>query len=247
MESGSLFTPPIAAVAIIIALISVYVAYIWYTGRNTVPAPAYISGFENPLIEMIVDDTIGLSEQDGFYVGNSESPDCLTNSHEAKSLMDIFSSKEHSFEEGPADFRELSQIVGKLTCFKKDLISSSYVVDSTRHQPFITMHDLEPISETTGRCFTKTISPRDLEIAFDKWTTRGEMLIRRLCTEYKLSESNVNKSQELFHSLIRDVKDVARGACLQGDPMIAGKPGPRDPHPFDAPANVEFGEYTGYY
>ena len=47
MESGTLFTPPGAAVAIIIGLITLYTAYIWYMGRNTVPAPAYIAGFEN--------------------------------------------------------------------------------------------------------------------------------------------------------------------------------------------------------
>ena len=109
------------------------------------------------------------------------------------------------------------------------------------------MHDIEPIAETTGTCFAKTISPRDLELAFDKWTSRGELLVRRLSSSHKLSPQEVESAQCLFHAVIRDVKDIARGSCLQGEPTIAGKPGPRDPHPFEDPDTVEYGTYTGYY
>ena len=280
MESGTLFTPPGAAVAIIIGLITLYTAYIWYMGRNTVPAPAYIAGFENKemgfteSVEKVekafkaakrgntgarvtgqnideVPEPVFEPSKEGFYGGAAHgtgSPDCLRSSSEGAALINMFVSKgESTVEEGPADLRELTQLVGKLCCFKKDLVSPSYIVDATRKQTFVTMHDIEPIAETTGRCFAKTISPRDLELAFDKWTSRGELLISRLCTAYRLSESDVINCQNLFHTVVRDVKDIARGSCLSGEPMIAGKPGPRDPHPFDAPANVEFGEYTGYY
>jgi hypothetical protein len=159
----------------------------------------------------------------------------------------MFSGRSAAFEEGTPDLHELTQLVGKLSCFKKDLLSPSFTVDATRQQPFVTMHDIEPVGETTGRCFAKTMSPRDLELAFDKWTSRGDLLIRRLCTAYKLAPEEVEKANKLFNFVVRDVKDIARGACLQGEPMIAGKPGPRDPHPFEAPVYNELGEYTGYY
>jgi hypothetical protein len=29
--------------------------------------------------------------------------------------------------------------------------------------------------------------------------------------------------------------------------MIAGKPGPRDAHPYEKPGDVEYGEFKGYY
>ena len=190
---------------------------------------------------------------EGFYGGvaiGAGAPDCLRSSSEGSALIAIFSNRSMKADDddnNSADLKELTQIVSKLSCFKKDLVSPSYVVDSTRYQQFVTMHDIEPIAETTGRCFAKTISPRDLEIAFDKWTSRGETLVSRLCAAEQLDSQEVLSAQGLFRSLIRDVKDIARGACLQGEPMIAGKPGPRDPHPFENPEYEELGPYTGYY
>lgn len=175
------------------------------------------------------------------------SPDCLRSSAEGAELIAMFSGRESGFEEGSDDLRELTQIVSKLSCFKKDLVSPSYIVEATRYQQFVTMHDIEPIAETTGRCFAKTISPRDLEIAFDKWNSRGELLIRRLCASYRMNSGDVEKAQALFRAVIRDVKDIARGSCLQGEPKIAGKPGPRDAHPYEAPGLANLGEYSGYY
>ena len=193
------------------------------------------------------EDSTNVSEGFGGAARGAGSPDCLRSSAEGAELVAMFQGRDSSFEEGSADLRELTQIASKLSCFKKDLVSPSYIVEATRYQQFVTMHDIEPIAETTGRCFAKTISPRDLEIAFDKWNTRGELLIRRLCTSYRLSPEEVNKAQALFRAFIRDVKDIARGACLQGEPKIAGKPGPRDAHPYEAPGLANLGEYSGYY
>ena len=177
----------------------------------------------------------------GVAIG-AGSPDCIRSSSEGAALVGMFANGASPSE----NLRELTEIVGKLSCFKKDLVSPAFVVDATRTQPFATLHDLEPISETTSRCFAKTISPRDLEIAFDKWSTRGELLLRRLVSEYRLLSADADKAQGLFRALMRDVLDIARGSCLAGEPMIAGKPGPRDPHPFENP-DEDYGEYTGYY
>ena len=187
------------------------------------------------------------SEAFGGVSRGAGSPDCLRNSSEASQLVAMFNNRNSTVEEGSTDIHEMTQLVGKLCCFKKDLLSPSFTVNATRQQPFVTMHDIEPIGETTGRCFAKTISPRDLEIAFDKWNSRGELLIKRLCTAYKLSPTDVDTAQNLFRTVIRDVKDIARGACLHGEPMIAGKPGPRDPHPFQSHDYDEIGEYSGYF
>jgi len=142
---------------------------------------------------------------------------------------------------------ELTELVGKLLCFKKDLVSPSYTVNATRLHRYVTSHDVEPIAETTGRCFAKTLGPRDLGLAFDKWTSRGEFLIQKLCTAAKLAPKEVDTAQELFRFVIRDVRDIANGTCLEGDPKIAGKPGPRDAHPFESSAYDVIGTYDGYY
>jgi hypothetical protein len=174
------------------------------------------------------------------------SPSCLRTSAESAQLIDMFATKEPRFDEGPDSLRELTILMGKLACFKKDLVSPSFIVNATKNQPYTTAHDIEPISETTGRCFSKTISPRDLSISLDKWNDRGEVLVKKLCTAYSLNQKEVETAQKLFRFVIRDVSDIARGSCLQGDPMIAGKPGPRDAHPYEKP-NDSYGEFQGYY
>ena len=71
--------------------------------------------------------------------------------------------------------------------------------------------------------------------------------MRRLSSESRFSGEEADRAKGLFLALVRDVKDIARGSCLAGEPIIAGKPGPRDPHPFENPDDAEYGEYTGYY
>jgi hypothetical protein len=183
------------------------------------------------------------------YGGVSEgagSPSCLRSSAESAQLIDMFVDKNPRFDEGPDALRELTVLMGKLACFKKDLVSPSFIVSATRNQPYTTAHDIEPIAETTGRCFSKTISPRDLTISLDKWNERGELLVKKLCTAYSLGQKEVEQAQGLFRYVIRDVSDIARGSCLQGEPMIAGKPGPRDAHPYEKP-DASYGEFKGYY
>jgi hypothetical protein len=304
-SSESSYKPMIMAFGIVVAISLTYVAYVWYMGRNTVPVPKYITGFQNPLPELpsdtkpsstevlastdkffnnppgtkekptntnyvptgagptghdpnvtqisqvTMDPAAQVKKAEGFFGGAARgtgSPDCMRLSAEGAQLVSMFIERAPPNAEGSDDdLRELTQIVGKLSCFKKDLMSPSYIVEATRYQQFVTMHDIEPIAETTGRCFAKTISPRDLEIAFDKWTSRGETLVRRLCAHYKCGEEDVNRAEELFQAFIRDVKDISRSSCLSGEPLIAGKPGPRDPHPFEDPDLKDLGEYTGYY
>jgi hypothetical protein len=91
------------------------------------------------------------------------------------------------------------------------------------------------------------MSPRDLELSFDKWTQRGELLVKRLCASQQLSPLDVDTAEDLFRKVVADVKDIARSICISGEPIIAGKPGPRDPHPYEEPGSEELGEYSGYY
>ena len=248
-------------IAILVGLVIVVgvIAYIFYSKRPTVPQPSYKSGFvggrfEEALVKLgFVGSQMDASgnktdTKEGFFGGAARGagiPDCLRSSSEGAELIGMFQGP--ALEEGSDDLRELTQIVSKLSCFKKDLVSPAHIVEATRYQQFVTSHDIEPIAEITGRCFSKVIPPRDIEIAFDKWNERGDLLIRRLCAAYNFDSAKYDRSEKLFKYIIRDVKDIARGACLQGEPSIAGKPGPRDPHPFEDPSSVELGPYTGYY
>lgn len=186
---------------------------------------------------------------EGFYGGvavGAGIPDCLRTSSEAAQLHDTFAVKFGGAEEGSADFREFHTLLSTLACFKKDLMGVAGQVEATRYQPFLTQIDLEPIAETTARCFAKTIPPRDLELAFDKWSKRGHFLITRLCTAASLTESEVNKADSTFKRMIDDLYDIAKDKCLTGTPLIAAEPAPRDARPFDA-GELSGRDYHGYY
>jgi hypothetical protein len=190
-----------------------------------------------------------MKKKEGFYGGvavGAGVPDCLRVSVEGSRLYELFASKISGFEEGPADFKELTLLLNQLSCFKKDLMGVAKQIEATRYQPFATQLDMEPIAETTGRCFAKTIPPRDLDLAFEKWSKRGGFLITRLCTAANLKESEVVEAEKLFKAFIADVKDVAVDNCLKGTPVMGDeKLTPRDAGAYDPGTSGR--EYFGYY
>lgn len=214
--------------------------FILYGRQGTMPN---ISPFEDLKKE-------ATTKKEGFYGGVARGagvPDCLRTSSEGAKLHALFATKSSGFEEGPADFKELTLLLSQLSCFKKDLMGVAKQVEATRYQPFDTQLDMEPIAETTARCFAKTIPPRDLELAFEKWSKRGIFLITRLCTSTNLNESEVKEAERLFQSFIADVKDVAQDACLTGTPTILAEaqPSPRDAKAYDPGTSGR--EYFGLY
>lgn len=233
-----------AVLGIVLALIIWAVASFFWNQGNTMPKAqgfADASGTQGFLDGSGVEGFFG-----GVAVGAGE-PDCLRTSSEAAQVYSIFANRASSTEEGPADFQEFRLLLSKLSCFKKDLIGTAAVVEATRYQPYATSMDIEPISETTARCFAKTIPSRDLEISLEKWGKRGKELIRRLCTSLNLTEMESAQADTLFAALMRDVSEVARSVCLSGEPTINGKVAPRQAGGFEPPALSDLGEYKGYY
>jgi hypothetical protein len=182
----------------------------------------------------------------GVAVG-SGMPECLRASSEGAQIADFFTGRTSTVEEGEDDLRELLLLLSKLACFKKDLIGVSGVVEATRYQPYSTAHDIEAVAETTARCFAKTIPPRDLDIIFDKWESRGSMLLRRLCTAYDVSGKDNGMLKGKFAAMIADVKDVAKSACFVGIPIIEGKKQGRVTQGYEPTSLADLGEYKGRY
>jgi len=174
-------------------------------------------------------------------------PDCVQNSDDAAKLYSIFAAKTSSTEEGADDLRELGVLLGKLACLKRDLMSAGHLVAATKGQPFSTAHDLEPVAETAARCFALTIPPRDLDIALNKWSDRGLMLLKRLCTSYSSKTAEQKEAMDLFRAFMNDMKDLMRTVCLKGNSSIAGAPAPRMVEGREPGENMYLGEYKGYY
>jgi len=186
--------------------------------------------------------------KDGFQgapLGVSTLP-CGQESAEATAIVNLFEMKKSTTEEGDPDLTELIQILSKLCCMKHDLMSINKSVSSMLHIPYVNTHDRENPADTVGRCFTKSVPERDLNITFETWNTRAQHLIDRLCTSYNLSSQESDRVKNSFNALHMDVFIIAKGECLESKEMI--KLGsPRDPKPFLTEDVKELGPYTGYY
>lgn len=173
--------------------------------------------------------------------------DCTEAIHDAAALHDLLASKKVGTEEGPDDLRELDLILSKISCFKRDLMGNG-VVNATFKQKFSTAHDLEPVAETTARCFARTIPQRDLELSLDKWGSRGTFLIKRLCTAEALSDAEEKEALRLFGSAMYDVSQVAMGACCNSSEVkMGGESLGRGLSGYEPPALVGLREYKGHY
>jgi hypothetical protein len=187
------------------------------------------------------------SRSEGFYGGVSKGagvPACLRNSSESAALISFFMDKGVSgTEEGPSDLEELSQILSKMACLQKDLVSPSHIVDATRSLPMATTHDRQPVADIAARCFNKTIPQRDLEISLDTWKDRGILLLRRLCVSANLSSSDINNVEDLFKKASKQCRDILRQQCLAGEPTIAGVQTPRQAVDYTPPELADLSPY----
>jgi hypothetical protein len=214
--------------SVVIAIFVVVVSYQLWSRSNTTPKPYFEEGFAGPVN--------GVSEIK-----------CGSKSAEAVKLYTAFSKKNSSTETGSEDLLELKELLGKLSCIKQDLLATGSLVNATKNAPYITSQDIEPASETVARCFAKTVPKRDLEISLDKWSKRGDMLVRRLCTSYNLTEQQSKETRGLLGSLITDITDILMTVCLKGAVTIAGEEGPRMVQGLSPPSILNMGTYNGYY
>jgi len=214
-------------IAIFVAVAVAVVSYMMITTNKTIPSGNLIAeGFQGP------------------SMGVSDIP-CGQESSFAVALAGQFAGRESSTEEGQADLTELKLILSKLCCMKHDLMSTAQVVQATLYIPYNNTHDRENPGDTTARCFTKSIPPRDLDITFETWRDRGLVLLSRLCTSYNLSDSEELSARNNFMSCWSDSYDVARTVCTPNKPPSVSSP--RDPKGFTPEAVKELGPYKGYY
>lgn len=150
----------------------------------------------------------GLAE--GFFGGVARGagvPDCTRVLPDAAKVAS-------ALNDGSDDSRELMALVGKLACFKKDLIGTAQQVEATRYQTFNTSHDLQPITETISMCFAKNIPKRDLDMIMGKYRSRGMILVGRLGSAQGLPMATIKSYESAFTSSMTDVASLAEQGCL---------------------------------
>jgi hypothetical protein len=243
--SGQIFT--YSLLSLFVTALVVSIGYGWWNSANTTPV---LQGFQagNQMGSQKVSKMIKVHEAFASPALGVGEPDCMSTSKDCAALYEMLNTRKVTTEEGPDDLRELKIILSKISCMKRDLLGNAKVVQATRYQPFSTSHDLEPVAETTARCFSKTIPQRDLSLSFDKWGSRGTFLIKRLCTAQNLSDSEEKEALRLFGDAMADLSDIAVAECCNsGSVVIGGIETPRMVGGF-TPSSTQFlREYKGYY
>ena len=185
------------------------------------------------------------ASQEGFFGGVARGaghPDCLRTLNDGAELLGIVMTPETTNQ---PDFVEFQVLLSKLGCLKKDLMSPSGIVEATRYQPYETAHDREPVAEVAATCLNRTIPKRDLDIIFQTWKNRGNILLKRLCTLAELTEAQVVHCEQLFANSWIDVYEVAQGRCIATAGEI--KAAVDDARPYEPNDVKDLGEYNGYF
>jgi hypothetical protein len=243
--SAQIFT--YSMVALVVTALTVSVGYGWWNSSMTTPV---VQGFQAGAQVGAQRLVRNIPVEEGFAgpaVGAGE-PNCMGTSKDAATLYDMLNTRTVKTDDGPDDLRELKVILSKISCMKRDLLGNAKVVQATRYQPFSTSHDLEPVAETTARCFSRTIPQRDLSLSLDKWGSRGTFLIKRLCTAENLSDAEEKEALRLFGDAMADLADIALAECCNaGKAVIGGIDSPRMVAGYSPPTSISLRKYDGYY
>lgn len=108
------------------------------------------------------------------------------------------------------DVREFAVLAGKLGCLKTDLSSDSGMIRASANQPYVNTHDRQPVTETLTQCFSKTMPPRDLELVFDLYLSRGVELIKR----FGVFGLDCATAEGVYRRVVGGIYDAAKGRCL---------------------------------
>jgi hypothetical protein len=164
---------------------------------------------------------------------------------EAHVLLGFLDSARQGSSGRSAERNELELLLHKMAALVADLTGTERVVQHTRHLPFETAHDRLVVGELCGMCLQQTISSRDLDILFETWRTRGLLLLRKLCTEYQLSETDALFAEKEWTSLWTKVYDIATTQCVK--PLLSAPLGPRDASPYEPDQLKQSRSYDVHY
>ncbi len=183
-----------------------------------------------------------LQQLEGFdgAVRGTGHPDCLRTLDNAAAALGLVDRAI-----GTPDYVEFQLILSKLACLKKDIMGPSGIIEATRYQPFANTHDRQPVAEVAATCLKQTIPQRDLDITFETWKNRGNVLLKRLCTVAELKEGVVVEAEKLFASAWQDVYDVAKMRCIST--AADTYEGVLRTTPFEPEGVKNLREYNGYF
>jgi hypothetical protein len=185
--------------------------------------------------------------QEGFTtiaIDGETIPKCLLRDIEAQNLLSKFQGmkQKNPTPESNMEYDELKLILQKALCLDADVTGPAAGPYSTFQFPFATSHDIEPTASFVGRCVRRVVRERDIEMLIDKYLSRGETLIGRLC-DGQTKQSALTS----FRNVIGRVKKNITPVCMSDKANLDRPTGARDPgyYESDSIKNLQPYEITG--
>ena len=122
-------------------------------------------------------------------------------------------------------YDEFKLILQKLLCIDADITGSAAGPYSTYQLPFATAHDIEPAANFVSRCTKHALRSRDVEMAMEKFESRGNELIGQMTFDAESKRSAL----QAFHAIVVRVQRNIAGPCLTPKASLDVPAGPRDP------------------
>ena len=141
-------------------------------------------------------------------------PNCVARSTDAQKLL----ARVAGIHNEAAD--ELRLLVSKLCCMEADIATPSTGKYRTLHSQYRTSHDLEPAATLVGRCLRNAVPKRDVELVIEKFSMRGHVLVKELC-------SDAAAHNEL-DSVVARLQMAMMSFCLKDSPKMDRPAGARD-------------------
>ena len=170
-------------------------------------------------------------------------PKCLIRDANSQQLLAQFQGLKASSAPSSATsvaYDEFKLILQKLLCIDADITGSGAGPFSTYQLPFATAHDIEPAANFVARCSKSALRSRDVEMAMEKFESRGKELIDQMTFDAESRRS----SHQAFHAIVVRVQRNIAGPCLTPKSTLDVPAGVRDPGYYTPNGLEENGPYS---
>lgn len=183
-------------------------------------------------------------KEEGFTtaIQSDTFPKCIGRSPDAQKLLAELHPRVANLapaSDAAMAFAEFKLILQKMLCLDADITGQAAGAYTTYSLPFSTMHDIEPTASFVGRCLRNGLRSQDIEIAIDKFETRGSELLKTLCP----TPAEYSQFYGLFRRVIEQTAKSLATTCLREHAAMDIPPGVRDPGYYTPP---EINRYSDY-
>ena len=128
--------------------------------------------------------------------------------------------------------RELDVLLQKMESMRMDITQGRGKIYYSIDTPYSAEQDIEPAAVLVGRCQKRLLRQRDIELATDRYATRGNQLIDGLNAYFPNSTAT---ARENLKARVTSLKSLMLGQCMTEQPQLDMPDGVRDPAFYEPP------------